>query len=797
MSEGPLAGVRVVDLTDERAIYGAKLMADLGASVLRPEPPGGDPLRARGPLTAAGTSLWHAFFATGRAQLTVDPAVPAACRSLQQLVEAADIVLTTGQAGLAAAVDLVGARQRRAGLIHIDCSSFGDDGPWRDLLAPDLVAGALGGAVATTGAPDTPPLKTFGDLNFMVSGVYVAIAALAALFHQRSGGAGQRVSVPVHGAIASCLEQVFMLAFYGELMGRGKVLPRQAGTHWSMLYTVMPAQAGAIMVTPAPDIEAQLMWLIEEDAHQDLLDPMYSDPVNQPLLAVRLMQVLREWVAGQDAEALFHRAQARHAPYGWVQPLERLAENPQLAARDWWVATEIDGKPVRAPGVPYRFSATPAQPRPPRDLGTAAEAARLLAELGWDSVRPTPAGGRTATRPLDGLRILDFTHVLAGPFATRVLGDMGADVVKVNSAERAQAANSPESPYYTMWNRNKRALSLDMKSPEAKALCQRIVENVDVVIDNFAVGVLDRWGVGFSQVKERNPGVIYIQMSGMGEGGPWSGFVTYAPTIHAICGLTSLTSVPGREDIGIGHSYNDHQAGLHGAVAILAALEARRRTGRGQRIDLSQFEVGVHFLGPALLDWFVNGRAARPVANRVPYDAVAPHNVYPCLPKGDGLAGERWVAIVCETDAQWAALAELLGRPAWATDPALASAAGRVAAVERLDAGLAAWTRDQRAETVMARCQAAGVPAGVVQDGADLEQDPQLRHQQFVREVAGVHPVLGAMRIEGLPIHFAATPCEQYERVHWLGEDNVAVLGDWLGLPEEEVRRLEATGVLR
>ena len=192
-------------------------------------------------------------------------------------------------------------------------------------------------------------------------------------------------------------------------------------------------------------------------------------------------------------------------------------------------------------------------------------------------------------RPLDGIRILDFTHVLAGPFATRVLGDMGADVVKVNSVNRAVGANTTMHPYYLMWNRNKRALALDLSHEKSRVICRELCETADVVIDNFSVGVLDRWGVGYEEVSATNPGVIYVQMSGMGDGGPWSKYVTYAPTIHALAGLTHLTGVPGREDIGLGFSYNDHQAGLHGAVAILAALASRHSTGRGQRVDVSQF----------------------------------------------------------------------------------------------------------------------------------------------------------------------------------------------------------------
>jgi len=401
-------------------------------------------------------------------------------------------------------------------------------------------------------------------------------------------------------------------------------------------------------------------------------------------------------------------------------------------------------------------------------------------------------------RPLHGLRILDFTHVLAGPYATRLLADMGADVVKVNSQERALAGNGPEAPYYVMWNRNKRALALDMRNAEGRALCRRLCDAADVVIENFAVGVLDRWGIDYAHVRETNPEVIYVQMSGMGHGGPWSHYVTYAPTIHALTGLTHLTSVPGREDIGIGFSYNDHQAGLHGAFAILAALEARRRTGSGQQIDLSQFEVGVNFLGPSLLDWFANGRAARPTGNRLPYDDAAPHGVYPCRPRGEGVLGERWIAIACMTDPQWRALRALLGEPEWASDPALATAAGRAAMADDLDARIAEWTRHQDGAELMARCQAAGVPAGVVQDGIDLaEHDPQLRHTGFLLPIDEPGAPIGQTWADRLPLRFEKTPCDDYHRVRLLGEDNAAVLRDWLGMSEGEVRKGEADGVLR
>ncbi|MXY80278.1 MAG: CoA transferase [Chloroflexi bacterium] len=408
---------------------------------------------------------------------------------------------------------------------------------------------------------------------------------------------------------------------------------------------------------------------------------------------------------------------------------------------------------------------------------------------------------RSGPRPLDGVRVLDFTHVLAGPFGTRVLGDLGADVVKVSTAGRSHGVGSDSArPYFAMWNRNKRALALDMATDEARRIALDLATRADVLIDNFSPGVLDRWGLTEPVLRAANPGLIVVNMSGMGAGGPWSSYVTYAPTIHALSGLTALTGVPGRDDIGIGFSYNDHAAGLHATLAVLAALEARRRDGHGQRIEVAQFETGVNFLGPTLLDLVVNGGRAEATGNHLPYDAAAPHGCYPCWPLAGAVPGEeeRWVAIAVMNDGQWQALRALLGDPVWARDPALDTAAGRVEARDTIDREMAAWTRTQDAEAVMERCQAAGVPAGVVQSGVDLTQrDPQLRASGFFTTADEEHSTIGVQHVDRLPLRFSATPIETYAPSRLTGADTAAVLADWLGMSAEEVAAGEAAGTLR
>jgi len=803
VARGPLDNLRVLDLTDERAIYGAKMLADLGAEVIRPEPPGGEALRGRGPRiegATSGASLWHAFFASSRRFVTLDPETAAGGELLRRLVDRADVVLAASGAFAVAEAGLDEARRRRPELVVVDVSSFGPDGPWRDFLAPDLVAGALGGAVATTGDADTPPLKTFGELNFVLSGAYTAIATLAALYRVRDSGNGQRAHVSVHECIASCLEHVLLWYWHHDRMPNAPspALERRGSLHWTNAYVVMPAKDGAIMVTPTPSFDNQLVWLIEKDAQEDLLDPKYQEPENRRDYIRRFMEVLRNWVSTREVEELFFEAQEHHAPYGWVLPIDKVAENPQLEARDWWVEYPIAPVTVRGPGAPYRFDDTPWRLGPYGGVGAHNEEVRELAqESSRQPLRAQPDLELTSTpqdRPLTGVRILDFTHVLAGPFATRILADLGADVVKVISSVRT-GPNAPDGAYYAMWNRNKRAVALDMSRDESRATCRRLAEVADVVIDNFSVGVLDRWGVGYDTVSTANPGIVYVQMSGMGDGGPWSSFVTYAPTIHALAGLTYLTGVPGRQDIGIGFSYNDHCAGLHGAFAILAALEARRHTGRGQRIDLSQFEVGVGLAGPSLLDFFANGRTAEPTGNTLPYDRAAPHGCYPCAgAKSEAVVDERWVAIACMTDGQWHALREVMGDPAWSRDAALETARGRIDSSD-FDANVGSWTRTLTATEIMERCQAAGVPAGVVQTGVDLgNADPQLRHTGFLLPIEDPHPVLGQTYADRLPMRFEDTPCDVYRRTRQVGEDNVAVLADWLGMTEEEVRQGEEDG---
>ena len=380
-----LQQTRVVDLSDDKSIYGVKLLADLGADVVRPEPESGDALRTRGPFDEdSGDSLWYSFFASSRRHFKVDLDSSASLYELNALLGCADLCFLGRENVLVDKVNLDAARTRNPKLVVIDVSPFGNSGPWRDFKAPDLVASALGGSSGITGDDYTPPLKLFGELNFTISGAYAATAALAGLYHAQNTGEGQRIEVPVHECIASSLEHVFMWYYYHEHFpnSRARALERRGSLHWTNLYVVMPTKNGEMMVTPTPNIEAQLAWLIEEDKFQDLLDPKYEEPENRRRYFERMMEVIREWVAREDTETLFFKAQERHAPYGWVQTVSQVADNPQLEARSWWQNAKVGNREVQGPGLPFQFKGTPGCIADPEWLET--DTTSVLDAVGWE-----------------------------------------------------------------------------------------------------------------------------------------------------------------------------------------------------------------------------------------------------------------------------------------------------------------------------------------------------------------------------------------------------------------------------
>ena len=386
---------------------------------------------------------------------------------------------------------------------------------------------------------------------------------------------------------------------------------------------------------------------------------------------------------------------------------------------------------------------------------------------------------------LHGISILDFSWVLAGPYATRILADFGAEVIKVQSLV-PEPQDKFDRGYYNTWNRNKLGITLNLNKQEGVALAKRLVGISDAVVENFTPRVMANWGLDYSSLKKLKPDIIMLSMSTMGNTGPWRDYVGFGPTVQAFSGITSLTSYLGKPPLGLGYAYADHIAGLVACLALLGAMEYRQKTGEGQYIDVSQVEAMSSLLGSAILEYTANGRQVDPVGNSS--TQTAPHGVYRC--RGD----DRWCAITVFTDDEWQRFRRALGNPPWAEDKRFVTLAGRLANADELDRLVGDWTREYTAEEVMALLQGQGVAAGVVQDAGDLANNPQLKERGFFIELD--HPEMGKTISEATPIRLSDTPAKYNRAAPLSGQDNDYVYGELLGIGKGELAELRRGGVI-
>ncbi len=783
----PLTGLRVIEIAGWNAVLAGRLLADGGADVVRVVPPEGDILTDEGPFFGnSAVSVQESWYNAGKRTVVIDLATSRGRAQFAGLVAAADVLIedwTPGREPIPPE-QLAAANSR---LVRISVLPMGEDGPWSGIVTNDLVQNALSGAASVTGNAETPPLTGYGNQSHHTVGMYAAIVALAGVRAARLSGTSQHVVLSAHEALVSCTEQVLMQWWFPEGTWNGSVAKRQGSLHWSGAYEVYPAKDGkGVMVTVALNFASVVLpWMKEDNAAQDLANPeRYPSIVSMIRDMPYVMQVMRDWVGTYEGDEMFYESQRRHQPYGVVWDIAQAAASPQIAAREYLQTVNVPGfGDVPFPGRFFRTSADAGHPRP----GTRVE----IRDLGWDP-RPNQPPGKPAIqpqRPLEGLRVMDFTHVLAGPFGTRVLADLGAEVIKVGTAGRATGSNTPAHPYYMCWNRNKKSIAINLSSEEGREIARMLANKSDVITENFSAGVLRRWGLDRASLAGSNPGISVIAMGGMGQTGPWKDFVTFAPTLHALSGLTYLTNPPGRHDLGYGFSLTDHLSGLTAACAVLEAIEYRERTGQGLEIDVAQYEMALGIMAPALLDHLANGTNPEPAGNRHPFGSWAPHGIYPA--RGE----DRWVAIAVRGDGQWRALCRVMNRPELAGDGRFVTHAARVASQDDLDALIADWTRTQDRYEVMAVCQAAGIAAGAVQDAEDLNLgDRQLAHREFFTTATCER--WGEYGIDRFPARFNGRRPGPYEAVHEVGEDTFEIMTGLLGLPDERVAELIGTGVL-
>ena len=399
----------------------------------------------------------------------------------------------------------------------------------------------------------------------------------------------------------------------------------------------------------------------------------------------------------------------------------------------------------------------------------------------------------TGRRALEGVRILDFTWVVAGPVAARILADQGAELIKIERRDTLDLGTR-RGGFSGNLHRGKESTVINMADPRGIEIAQQLAAISDVVIDNFSARVMKNWGLDYDSLKKIKPDIIAVSMSGFGHTGPHKDYVSYGPTLQALSGYTLQMRHPGKEPAGWGYSYADMTGGYSGALAVLMALWHRKQTGQGQFVDLSQFEAISSLVGPGMLDLLNNKNPSEfgePRGNQSQEAPAAPHGVYRC--QGD----DRWCAIAVFTEEEWQHLCEVLDHPAWTREPRFATLAQRLQNQADLDRQLEDWTRQHTAEEVMTRLQAAGVAAGVVANGEDLDRDPHLNAREYwarmpAQEAGEAIDVV----LDGPPLKLSQTPGYVAAPGPLLGEHTESVLSRLLNYSEKKIAQLKAERVI-
>jgi crotonobetainyl-CoA:carnitine CoA-transferase CaiB-like acyl-CoA transferase len=785
----PLAHLRVVDMTDLRGALAARILADLGADVIKVEPQEGDPGRWRPPfvgnVAGADRSLAFLYRNANKRSTAIDLDAARSGDRLAELCDRADFLVENLGDEQRRRLDLAPAAVagRHPRLIHVAISDFGLSGPRRSWRAEPLPALAASGALYASGFSDRPPCSLPGYLAHDCAAIYAVCGALAALADRARSGAGQTVEVSVQeAALVGLNPWSIPLADYARRYPPLPVVTRRNGDG---PYLVLQARDGYLRALPGNPTHWRrfVEWLGNPEA---LAGPEWE------MAMYRLAN--HDVVRLVAAEALSTRGRDEAVEHGWrlgfpivpANTLDEFVDAQQTRVRGFFRRTgfpRLEAAPF-AP-LPCNFSRTPATLRRPAPA-TPEEAATFSS-----SSRSDPRAGESTSGPaLGGLLVVGLTCGAVGPEASGLLADLGAEVVKIESRANLdflRRVTLDDDPNHS-WTfndecRGQKSVCLDLSTARGREVALALCARADVVIENNRGGVAAAWGLDYEDVVRVNPRVIYLRSQGFGRGGPLGEAPSFGPLNAAFAGINWLWNYadapyPG----GVSLNYPDHIASRLGAAAVLAALEHRRRTGEGQVIEMSQAEAAAFLAGELYMRSAACGRAATPSGNFVEY--AAPHGVYPCA--GD----DRWIAIAVTSDDSYEALRRICD---WPADTALAALDGRLAARESLDARLAEWTRARDAEAAAAELQAAGISAMAVQNGDDHRADAHLAERGAIVTVR--HPDIGDERHGADPIRMSRTPLVPPAPAPLLGADTSDVLARILGLSSDEIAKLVADGV--
>ena len=794
-----LASLRVLDLSSDDGDAVTRLLADLGADVLKVEPPGGSPSRTR-PPTLGGTSLRFALHNANKRSTVLDPSQPNDRTRLVELAGSADIVVDSGNPGQAAAYGTSSAdlADRYPQLVVLSVTDFGATGPRSSWRATDPVLYALSGALSrsgpTTGTPVLPP----EGIASATAAVQAAWATLVAYYNRLRCGTGDYINFARFDAVVMALDPTF--GAHGQAAAGIRRPDRWRGRPKNQdAYPIYACKDGyvRICVMSPRQWRGLRRWIGEPEEFQD---PKYDVVAARFAAWPQIGKLVQRLFAGQTMKELVSAGQAHGVPIAAVlSPAQILASDHFQAVGAIADAELVPGVHARVPvgyfAVDGRHSGFRA-PTPPAGRD----------EARWLAGPAATISPRNVSRPFDGLRIIDLGVIVAGGELSRLFGDLGAEVIKVESAAypdglRQTRVGEAMTESFAWTHRNNLAFGVDLRSAQGKQIFSRLVADADAVFANFKPGTLAALDFPYETLHALNRRVVLAESSAFGDTGPWSERMGYGPLVRATAGVSKLWTShddqdaqpgqPGQPASGSRHRFYDattifpdHVVGRITAIGALAALIHSERTGEGARVHVSQTEAVVNQLDARYVT-----DAVRAAGHADLRDDTSVHDVYPCA--GD----DEWCAISIRTDADWRSATAVFGLPELADDERFATGGARIAHRHELLAQVSAWTRTRPPLQVAEALQSAGIPAGQMNRPPDVLEDPQLRARKLFADMT--HPLFDhPLPAETGPAPFRHIPPAPQRPAPLPGQDTREICHKILGMSSEETERLINDGVL-
>ncbi|OGP51798.1 MAG: hypothetical protein A2Y79_04530 [Deltaproteobacteria bacterium RBG_13_43_22] len=808
MSEKALNDLKIIEFASMvSGPYCGKLLADLGANVVKIEPTKGDPARSFGPFPTTGPNPERSglflYNNTSKRGITLDLTSPEGIETFKKLIIWADVLIDNHPPAVLENLGLGWEiiHQLNPELVYTSITPYGRTGPRSKVKGDELTlihAGGLGNLLPTRSADiDRPPVKLGGFQVAYYGAIVAALTTLAVVSNRSKTGGGRLIDIS--------LQEVVMATVAPNITSN-----RYNRTTWSRVPDRPPASGrmqtsdGYIIFAPADDhhfrafreLAGKPDWIAGDE---------WDNRVYRRFHMKDIVPQMEAWMRQYKKDELGQRFDEVGIPNGPVNTAKDVMENRQYAARNYFVSVDhpIAGR-LKYPGWPYKMSSIkPEISRHAPLLGQHND--EVAKEFAGASIRAKASPesilkDRPGKLPLEGIRVLDFNWVYAGPYACMLLGQLGAEVIKIEGHRRSDMTRRgviwplPE-PHplllppnqglaYNTINQNKKSLTLDLGKPEGIALARKLAGVSDVVIDNMRPGVMTNLGLGYEELKKMRSDIICVTLSSRGYGGPETDYLGFATTHQSIGGLTYLSGYPDGHPTH-GSADADIMNSMVAAYSTIVALHHRQRTGEGQFIDISQCEAVTSLIGEFLLAYQMTGKIPERIGNSHPY--YAPHNVYPCW------GVDRWLALEIHSDEEFAVLTKIIGLPELANDSRFADRNSRKKHEPELDEIIGNWIRQRDRDWMVNEFCQAGLAAAPSRDGRDMVADRHLRKRKAFVTVH--HPEIGKLelpgppfRIEGLETPVVCAPL--------LGEHNDYVLGELLGLDDKEIAELRAKDII-